>query len=56
MIGPEGDFTAREVSLARQEGARIVRLGHLTLRSETAAVAVLAVLQHALCNRAEDPV
>ena len=56
LIGPEGDFTAREVSLARQGGARIVRLGPLTLRSETAAVAVLAILQHALCNRAEDPV
>ena len=47
LIGPEGDFTAEEVALAQRYGAVPVSLGRRTLRSETAAVAVLAVLQHA---------
>jgi len=46
LIGPEGDFTAEEVALARRAGAHPVSLGRLTLRSETAAIAILAVLQH----------
>lgn len=45
-IGPEGDFTPEEVVLAQHYGAVPVSLGRRTLRSETAAVAVLAVLQH----------
>ena len=48
LIGPEGDFTPEEVALARQHGARPVCLGGLTLRSETAAIATLAILQHLL--------
>lgn len=47
LIGPEGDFTDEEVALAVEGGLRPVRLGALTLRSETAAVAALALLQHA---------
>jgi len=46
LIGPEGDFTPGEVALAKEHGARIAQLGHATLRSETAAVAALAILQH----------
>ncbi len=45
LIGPEGDFTPEEVAAAQQAGARAVSLGPLTLRSETAAIAVLALLQ-----------
>lgn len=45
FIGPEGDFTAEEVRVAKQHGVRPVRLGTLTLRSETAAIATLAILQ-----------
>jgi 16S rRNA (uracil1498-N3)-methyltransferase len=48
LIGPEGDFDADEVALAERFGARPVSLGPLTLRSETAAVASLAMLQYAL--------
>jgi 16S rRNA (uracil1498-N3)-methyltransferase len=48
LIGPEGDFTPAEVELARRHGARPVSLGPLTLKSETAAVAVLAILRHML--------
>ena len=44
-IGPEGDFTPDEVALAQGQGAVLVSLGPLTLRSETAALAVLAFLQ-----------
>lgn len=46
MIGPEGDFTRDEVALAQRHGAVPVWLGRRVLRSETAAIIVLAVLQH----------
>ncbi len=46
LIGPEGDFTPEEVAVAKRSGARVVSLGQATLRSETAAVAVLALVQH----------
>ena len=48
LIGPEGDFTSDEVALAQRYGAIPVSLGTLTLRSETAAIAMLAVLHHTL--------
>ncbi|MBI3020403.1 MAG: 16S rRNA (uracil(1498)-N(3))-methyltransferase [Candidatus Omnitrophica bacterium] len=48
LIGPEGDFTPEEVAQARKAGATAVSLGSLTLRSETAALAALAILQHEL--------
>jgi 16S rRNA (uracil1498-N3)-methyltransferase len=44
LIGPEGDFTAKEVELAVSRGARPVSLGPLVLRSETAALYLLSVL------------
>jgi 16S rRNA (uracil1498-N3)-methyltransferase len=46
LVGPEGDFTVEEVALAQRHGAIPVTLGRRTLRSETAAIAVLAILQH----------
>ena len=45
-IGPEGDFSKREAEAAANAGAHALSLGPLTLRSETAAVAALALLQH----------
>ena len=48
FIGPEGDFSEEELRLARSFGARPVSLGSLTLRSETAAVAAVAILQYSL--------
>ena len=48
FIGPEGDFSPEEVSLAQRFGAHPATLGNATLRSETAAIATLAILQHAL--------
>lgn len=38
FIGPEGDFTAAEVALARQAGALPVMMGPTRLRTETAAL------------------
>ncbi len=48
LVGPEGDFSARERALARNAGARPVSLGARTLRSETAALFVLSVLNYEL--------
>lgn len=39
LIGPEGDFTQEEVSLAIENGFKAVSLGATRLRTETAAVA-----------------
>ncbi|MGH7198779.1 MAG: 16S rRNA (uracil(1498)-N(3))-methyltransferase [Candidatus Omnitrophota bacterium] len=44
LIGPEGDFTPEEVKLACSRGAAPVSLGPLVLRSETAALYLLSVL------------
>jgi 16S rRNA (uracil1498-N3)-methyltransferase len=47
-IGPEGDFTAGELDMIRAAGARPMDLGPLVLRSETAALCALAVIQYEL--------
>ncbi|XP_012093165.1 ribosomal RNA small subunit methyltransferase E isoform X4 [Jatropha curcas] len=44
MVGPEGDFTEREVALIMEAGATAVGLGPLRLRVETATMALLATL------------
>ncbi len=38
FIGPEGGFTDKEVTSARDKGCTIATLGSLTLRGETAAI------------------
>lgn len=45
MIGPEGGFSSEEAEEARQHGFDTVRLGRRILRSETAALAALSVVQ-----------
>ncbi len=45
MIGPEGGFSAEEIVLATTQGYRAVRLGPRVLRTETAPLAALAVVQ-----------
>ena len=45
LIGPEGDFTAAEVDLAKKSGCIPVSLGDLVLRVETAAIAVASFMR-----------
>jgi 16S rRNA (uracil1498-N3)-methyltransferase len=47
VVGPEGGFTTDEADLALAAGARLVSLGERILRSETAGLAMLAVLEYA---------
>jgi 16S rRNA (uracil1498-N3)-methyltransferase len=44
LVGPEGGFAPAELELARGLGYRIVTLGALVLRTETACAAVLGAL------------
>jgi 16S rRNA (uracil1498-N3)-methyltransferase len=46
MIGPEGDFTPAEISLARSSGFQPITLGPLILRCDTAAIYVLSTLSY----------
>jgi 16S rRNA (uracil1498-N3)-methyltransferase len=46
LVGPEGGWSDEEIELARENSWQIVTLGGRTLRAETAAIAVVAVLQH----------
>lgn len=48
FIGPEGGFTEEEVELAQSLGVHVFGLGPRTLRAETAALAVCALLQYEL--------
>jgi len=45
LIGPEGGLDEGEIATAHQQGFRGVRLGPRVLRTETAGVAALAVIQ-----------
>jgi 16S rRNA (uracil1498-N3)-methyltransferase len=45
VVGPEGGFTAEEAALATENGFHSVGLGRRILRTETAAVAVVALAQ-----------
>lgn len=46
LVGPEGGFTEEEVSLAVRNGFNPVSLGPRILRTETAGLAVIAILQY----------
>jgi 16S rRNA (uracil1498-N3)-methyltransferase len=46
LIGPEGGLTETEQEVAMRSGFRAVRMGPRVLRTETAAVAALTILQH----------
>lgn len=48
LVGSEGGWTDEEIARARQAGWEIVTLGGRTLRAETAAIAVVALLQNLL--------
>lgn len=50
LVGPEGDFTPAEMSLAKSSGFEPITLGPLVLRCETAATYALSVLSYELQN------
>ncbi len=45
LAGPEGGLNGQEIASARQAGFTPVRLGPRTLRTETAGIAALAIIQ-----------
>lgn len=47
-VGPEGDFAPWELDMIRAAGARPITMGPLVLRSETAALYALSVVNHEL--------
>jgi 16S rRNA (uracil1498-N3)-methyltransferase len=46
LIGPEGGFSSAEAGLACAAGFHIISLGPRILRTETAAIAVMSLLQY----------
>ena len=46
IVGPEGGLTDREAELAEQNGYQPATLGKRILRTETASLALLAILQY----------
>jgi 16S rRNA (uracil1498-N3)-methyltransferase len=46
IVGPAGGWDDAELELAAQHGVKTVTLGGRTLRAETAAIVVAAILQH----------
>lgn len=48
FIGPEGGIDEAEIAAARSAGAKIITLGRRILRTETAAISVLAILMFML--------
>ena len=46
LVGSEGGWTDEELATAEQAGWQVVTLGGRTLRAETAAIVVAALLQH----------
>ena len=48
LVGSEGGWTEAEIDEARESGWKVVTLGGRTLRAETAAITIVALLQHRL--------
>jgi 16S rRNA (uracil1498-N3)-methyltransferase len=48
MVGPEGGFTEDEVRMAEKKGFIPVKLGQRILRTETAAITLVGILQYTL--------
>ena len=45
-VGPEGDFTPEEIKTAREARFKLVSLGSRVLKSDTAGLAMLAILNY----------
>lgn len=48
LVGPEGGFSQKEIGFLRGQNWRIVSLGERILRTETASIALLAIIQYEL--------
>jgi 16S rRNA (uracil1498-N3)-methyltransferase len=48
MVGPEGGFKEQEVKLVKKEGFIPIKLGQRILRTETAAITIVGILQYEL--------
>jgi len=48
MVGPEGGFSEEEIMLAKERGFIPVKLGQRILRTETAAITLVGILQYEL--------
>ena len=48
LIGPEGDFSVKEVHLLKEFGVKLFSLGNRKLRAETATQATLSILNELL--------
>lgn len=48
LVGPEGGWSDDELSLLKERGSKAVSLGPRVLRTETAALVAIALIQHAL--------
>ena len=46
LIGPEGDFTKKELDLSIQNGFSPIKIGPRILRTETAPISILSILQY----------
>lgn len=46
LIGPEGDFTPEEIELALAHGFEPVSLGNTRLRTETAGIVAVTIMNH----------
>ncbi|MEI6853843.1 MAG: RsmE family RNA methyltransferase, partial [Bacteroidota bacterium] len=44
LIGPEGDFTANEISVAKKNNFQPISLGNSRLRTETAGVVACTII------------
>ena len=48
LIGPEGDFSVKELHLLKEFGVKLFSLGNRKLRAETAAQATFSILNEFL--------
>lgn len=48
VVGPEGDFSPQEIELLQAAGGSLVNLGPRRLRSETAAIQALSIINELL--------
>ena len=46
IVGPEGGFTRKEIQVAKDAGFNPISMGYRVLRSETAAITLVAIIQY----------